>query len=170
MSRSHPAVSPPKPVPLSHLTHTSLFVAVALTVGPGAFHADNGTAESLASSRYTGKISLLRFEGTRPPITASNSSLPGFSAVCWYTGRHFFDHTDADTPLALIAEPVSGTPIEYWVRNKADVATCGNISGKCWHDPLSHLYNDHIVPYKQLGISAIVWDQVSGLEQHCPYE
>ena len=32
---------------------------MALSVGPGHFDADNGTAESLASSAFTGKISLL---------------------------------------------------------------------------------------------------------------
>lgn len=66
----------------------------------------------------------------------------------------------------------SGTPIEYWVRNEADVAGCGNITGRCWNATrvkdrfgrwtgLSHLYNNLIRPLAiaGLGISAIVWDQ-----------
>ena len=70
-------------------------------------------------------------------------------------------------PVGLMLGCVSGTPIEYWVRDKADVAACGNITGRCWNASqspntgLSNLYRTHIQPFVTagLGISAIVWDQ-----------
>ena len=71
---------------------------MGMKVGPAHFHADNGTAEALASSRYTGKISLSTGAG-KPWTTVSNATLPTFSAVCWYSGRHFFDETDGTVPL-----------------------------------------------------------------------
>jgi hypothetical protein len=60
------------------------------------------------------------------------------------------------------------------VRNKADVAACGNITGRCWNaseakEPsgkqkggLAHLHDELIKPFATagLGISGIVWDQV----------
>lgn len=146
---------------------------MALNVGPGHFDADNGTAESLASSAFTGKISLLssfRMEWQN----VSNATLPAFSAVCWYTGKAYYQTHMADgkEPLGLMLGPVSGTPIEYWVRDEADVAGCGNITGRCWNATkvkdhfgrwtgLSHLYNNLIKPFVTagLGISAIIWDQ-----------
>jgi hypothetical protein len=146
---------------------------MALNVGPGHFDADNGTAESLASSAFTGKISLLstfRMEWQN----VSNATLPTFSAVCWYTGKAYYQTHMADgtEPLGLMLGPASGTPIEYWVRDEADVAGCGNITGRCWNATkvkdhfgrwtgISHLYNNLIKPFVTagLGISAIIWDQ-----------
>ena len=90
----------------------SFLDAVAITVGPANFDADNGTAESSASFRYTGKISLL-YNGMWE--TVSNVSLPRFSAVCWYTGKNYFDaamDSDSAEPLGLMLGDVSGTPIE----------------------------------------------------------
>ena len=55
---------------------------MALEVGPGHFSADNGAAEALASSRYTGRISLMTSYYPRWQ-TVSKDTLPRFSAVCW---------------------------------------------------------------------------------------
>ena len=70
-------------------------------------------------------------------------------------------------PLGLMLGCVSGTPIEYWVRDAADVAACGNITGRCWNATVSpgtglaNLYRTDIQPFADagLGISAMVWDQ-----------
>lgn len=150
---------------------------MALHVGPGHFTADNGTAESLASSAFTGKISILLpyIQRFQPWQAVSNATLPTFSAVCWYTGKNYWQKYMAHgaEPLGLMSGPVSGTPIEYWVRNKLDVAGCGNITGKCWNSTeapnpvgrsktgMSHLYNELIRPLTTagLGVSAIIWDQ-----------
>lgn len=55
---------------------------MVLHVGPFDFQADNGTAEAEASSRYTGRISLLKSASSRWR-TVSKRTLPRFSAVCW---------------------------------------------------------------------------------------
>eukprot|EP00912_Choanoflagellata_sp_UC4_P001346 UC4_evm1s832 len=130
----------------------------------GPFHADNGTAEDAASERYTGKISLLSANSMWDSVT--NKSLPSFSAVCWYSGRHYFDSLKVKVPLGLVLGCVSGTPIEYWLRSVDDISQCGNISGRCWNSTvgknsgLSHLYDQFIKPFVPLGgISAIIWDQ-----------
>jgi len=145
---------------------------MVLSVGPGHFDADNGTAESLASSAFTGKISLL--SSYRGWQNVSNTTLPAFSAVCWYTGKAYYNTHMADgtEPLALMLGAASGTPIEYWVRDEGDVAGCGNITGTCWNATrvrdhfgrwtgMSHLYNNYIKPWAAagLGVSAIIWDQ-----------
>ena len=184
---------------------------MALMVGPGHFDADNATAEALASSRYTGRISLVTNYYPHWQ-TVNKDTLPRFSAVCWfvmpvlwgflglenkmlnviffctslyarpscavciilhpmrnirYSGRDLFDSMGGTVPVGLMLGCVSGTPIEYWVRDKTDVATCGNITGRCWNATesentgLSNLYRTHIQPFVAagLGISAIVWDQ-----------
>ena len=56
---------------------------MALMVGPGHFDADNATAEALASSRYTGRISLV-YSYYPHWQTVNKDTLPRFSAVCWY--------------------------------------------------------------------------------------
>ena len=91
-----------------------------------------------------------------------------------YTGKAYYEtHMgDGAEPLGLMLGAVSGTPIEYWVRDEADVAGCGNITGRCWNATrvkdhfgrwtgLSHLYNSHVRPWAAagLGVSAIIWDQ-----------
>jgi hypothetical protein len=84
---------------------------MALSVGPCHFDADNGTAESLASSKYTGKISLNfgvvggQKSALSQWVNVSNATLPEFSAVCWYTGKAYYemmaDHGEAE-PLGLM--------------------------------------------------------------------
>ena len=86
---------------------------------PGAFGSSNGSAEAAASGRYSGKISMLSIETPFPkpmtppwngttcpgwprqsdpecvplPVwnTVSNATVHGFSAVCWYVGKHVFE-------------------------------------------------------------------------------
>ena len=146
---------------------------MVLSVGPGHFDADNSTAESLASSAFSGKISL--FSSYRMQWqNVSSTTLPAFSAVCWYAGKAYYQTHMADgtEPLGLMLGAASGTPIEYWVRDQADVAGCGNVTGRCWNATkvkdhfgrwtgMSHLYNQLIKPLATagFGISAIIWDQ-----------
>ncbi len=126
---------------------------MGMNVGPGKFVADNGTAESAASERYAGKISL-RLDsgpyGMRPgPVdksearrnrgtwySPSNASLPSFSAICWYSGRALYDdHLEAsDTPLGLIVAAVGGSPIEYWMPPMPESEPPGYFQNPCETD------------------------------------
>ena len=108
---------------------------MGLTVGTGpfvsgrsaplyGFHADNGTAESLASTKYTGKIQLKAMCGRptqRPGISPKErtfwfptnpDTLPYFSAVCWYTGKAVFERLGGKVPIGLIQGANGGTAIE----------------------------------------------------------
>ena len=126
---------------------------MGMNVGPGKFVADNGTAESAASERYNGKISL-RLDsgpyGVAPgPVdksearrnrgtwySPSNATLPSFSAVCWYSGRALYDnHLEAtDTPLGLIVAAVGGSPIEYWMPPMPESEPPGYFNNPCETD------------------------------------
>lgn len=102
--------------------------------GPGVFHkpnktafaADNGTTESAASARYTGKIWIREdtndtYMGPKNvwrPV--SPGTIVGFSAVCWYSGKALFEaamarNAGTPVPLGLIAATWGATPIEYWL-------------------------------------------------------
>lgn len=153
-----------------------------------AFAADNGTAESAASGRFTGKIWYR--EDTNDTYVGpkrvwrpvSPATLPGFSAVCWYAGKSLFEQAarDAGTevPLGLIASTWGATPIEYWLpqtdpsdpdKNTCEVdepqcvprfPTRGNVSDSAFFDQ----YVRPLAPYT---VSALIWDQAER-DVKCP--
>ena len=49
-----------------------------------------------------------------PWLGASNTSLPSFSATCWYSGKALYDARPAESrvPLGLIETCWGGTPIK----------------------------------------------------------
>jgi hypothetical protein len=160
---------------------------MGMAVGPGKFVADNGTAESAASARYTGKISLRDDSGPygAPPgpvdpsmarrnrgtwFAPSNSSLPSFSAVCWYSGRALHDdHLAASgTPLGLIVAAVGGSPIEYWMPPMPGSSPPGYFQNPCeLDDPQcdngkndTTFYTEYIhklVPYT---LGGVIWGEM----------
>ena len=170
---------------------------MAMSVGgPGDFHkpnktafaADNGTAESAASARFTGKIwyredtndTYIGPKRVWRPV--SPATLPGFSAVCWYAGKSLFEaareRTGADVPLGLIAATWGGSPIEYWLpqsdpadpnRNACEVdepqcvpkfPLMGNVSD-------SAFFSKYVRPLAPYTVSALIWDQAER-DVKCP--
>lgn len=109
--------------------------------GKPFFSADNGTAEAMAATRYTGQIFIRDDNGPYSPPTepeagggpvlsngrrapnqwsdVTNDTIGSFSAVCWYTGKELFERALAadgePTPTGLIMAAVGGSPIEYWI-------------------------------------------------------
>jgi sialate O-acetylesterase len=47
----------------------------------------------------------------------------GFSALCWYAGKHLYDRLGGRAPVGLIIAAIGGSPIEYWV-DKQTIQTC----------------------------------------------
>lgn len=143
-----------------------------------AFAADNGTAESAASGRFTGKIwyredtndTYIGPKRVWRPV--SPETLPGFSAVCWYAGKSLFEQAaqdaGAEVPLGLIAATWGATPIEYWLPQtnpsdpnknacETDEPQCvpkfplrGNVSD-------SAFFEQYVRPLAPYTVSALVW-------------
>lgn len=156
---------------------------MGLTVGTGpfvagrsaplyGFHADNGTAESMASKKYTGKIQLKAMCGRptqRPGISpkertfwfpTKSDTLPYFSAVCWYTGKAVFEQLGGKVPIGLIQGANGGTAIEVFMP-ASSVAGCERPVTAC-HQNISKYGNLYDVIIGQLGryrVSALLWDQ-----------
>ena len=170
---------------------------MGMAVGPGKFVADNGTAESAASARYAGKIFLRadsghygdppgpgdpgqaarQATGPRPRGTwfaPSNTTLPDFSAVCWYSGRSLYDRALAasGTPLGLIVAAVGGSPIEYWLPPMPGASPPGYFQNPCEDDypqcdngkndtEFYREYIEKLVPYTLGAVShhdiAVIW-------------
>lgn len=155
---------------------------MGLTVGKGpfasgmglpayGFHADNGTAESAAAGRYTGKIRLKAMSGRptqRPGVTPTNAthwfdttpeSLPYFSAVCWYTGRYMFEHMKGKVPVGLILGANGGTAIEVFMPPQA-VTKC-MVPADCHQNvtAFGQLFDKIVTPLGKYRVSAMVWDQ-----------
>merc|ERR1712190_30895 len=89
---------------------------------PGAFQADNGTAEAAAADRYTGSIWLWKQPQSRfnvpkawTPVSSTFLAKDSFSAVCWYTGKSHFERMGGAVPVGLIEAAVGGSPIEFWL-------------------------------------------------------
>ena len=154
---------------------------MGLTVGKGefnskngfqyGFHADNGTAESAAAGRYTGRIQLKAVKGranSRPGATAANAThwfaatpdtLPYFSAVCWYTGKYVYEYLNGSVPVGLILGANGGTAIEVFMPLAA-VAKC-MVPEDC-HQNVSMfggLFDKIVTPLGRYRVAAMVWDQ-----------
>jgi hypothetical protein len=162
--------------------------------GAGAFHkpnkppfsADNGTAESAASGRFTGKIWFR--EDTNDTYKGPKSSwqpvsphtLPGFSAVCWYAGKALYEAAleARGVPLGLIAATVGATPIEYWLPQATpgdpNVNPCETDKPQCVPDfpqlgPTndSSFFRQYVRPLAPTPVAALLWDQAER-DVKCP--
>jgi hypothetical protein len=130
----------------------------------GAFSADDGPAEAARSSKYTGGIWLWQQsqnDKTDSWAEASPETLvkPGFSAVCWYTGKNYYENLGGKVPVGLFEAAVGGSPIEYWLSTES-IAKCETDEPQCddkWPD--SAFYDNQIVALQPYTVGAIVWDQ-----------
>merc|ERR1719162_1289769 len=89
------------------------------------------------------------------PTTLSKSH----SAVCWYTGKNYYERLGGKVPVGLMEAAVGGSPIEYWLSRKS-IAKCETDEPQCDDNlPDSSFYNDQIVSLQPYTVGAIVWDQ-----------
>lgn len=113
----------------------------------------------------------------RPSIpwsVADNTTLPGFSATCWYTAKAILEQRAASpfpdawaVPLGLIASSWGGTPIRAW----ASPAVWGSCEGLYPYPPSlpvgpspsapSTLHNAMLAPLAvgPMRVSSVVWFQ-----------
>jgi len=137
---------------------------MGMQVGPSerGFDADNGTAESAAAGRYTGRI-WLRSKQSRNPnatswFTVTPESLPSFSAVCWYTGKSLFESLGGEVPFGMIMSAVGAHAIESWLSHDS-LSSC-NISTVCIDgQPLSKIWESQIIPMLPFKVGTMIWDQ-----------
>jgi len=55
---------------------------------------------------------------------ASPTSLSdSHSAVCWYTGKNYYESLGGEVPVGLMQASVGGSPIEYWLSSES-IAKC----------------------------------------------
>lgn len=132
---------------------------------PGSFQADDGPAEAARSSKYTGGIwlwkqSQSKYRNPESWAEASPTSLDdGFSAVCWYTGKNYYENLGGKVPVGLFEAAVGGSPIEYWLSSES-IAKCEIDEPQCDDQlPDSSFYDDQIVSLQPYTVGAIVWDQ-----------
>jgi hypothetical protein len=87
------------------------------------------------------------------------TSLPTFSAVCWYAGKALFDWHGGRVPFGLVMGANGGTAIEMFMP-AASVAACG--TPESCHQNVSdygQFYNEIIGRLDAYRVGAIVWDQ-----------
>ena len=162
--------------------------------GAGAFHkpgkppfsADNGTVESAASGRFTGKIWFREdtndtYVGPkRRWMPVAPHTLPGLSAVCWYSGKAIFLGAleAAGTPLGLLVATWGATPIEYWLPQSdpanPNVNSCESDQPQCVSKfPQLGPVNDsaffarYVQPLAPYAVAGLVWDQAER-DVKCP--
>mmetsp|Transcript_72451 Transcript_72451/g.212309 ORF Transcript_72451/g.212309 Transcript_72451/m.212309 type:complete len:498 (+) Transcript_72451:90-1583(+) len=139
-----------------------------MTVNYPIFHADNGTAECKAASRYTGGISLKCVQG-RGNLGVDRSlhwfavtpeSLPYYSALCWYVGKHLYEHHQGQVPIGLIEGENGGTPIEKFITSQS-IAKCGasHSADVCGGEPDQFFYDKIVGALTPYRVGAILWDQ-----------
>eukprot|EP00756_Hemistasia_phaeocysticola_P014060 Hpha_TRINITY_DN15321_c0_g1::TRINITY_DN15321_c0_g1_i1::g.89631::m.89631/K05970/SIAE; sialate O-acetylesterase len=153
-----------------------------------SFSADNGTAENDNAHRYTGRIMIRTNNGKYGLLrgnqwqAVTNESLGAFSAVCWYSGKNFYEAAGLEasgTPLGLIVAAVGGSPIEYWIPPKDpsnpmknpcenDTPQCDNqlTDSQFWGEYMTKMIAPGVsnVGYK---IHLVVWDQAER-DTKCP--
>lgn len=130
----------------------------------GGFQADDGPAEVARSSKYTGGIWLWKqvqsiYSSSESWAEASPTSMGKQSAVCWYTGKNYYESLDGKVPVGLMQASVGGSPIEYWLSSES-IAKCEVDKPQCdtqWPDSTFH--DDQIVSLQPYTVGAIVWDQ-----------
>ena len=89
---------------------------------------------------------------------------PGFSAVCYFTGRDLFDSLGGAVPIGLISSAVSSTAVDQWLP-AVDTASCPalKVANTC-AGIHGCLYNYGIAPLAHaplpLALKAVLWYQV----------
>lgn len=152
-----------------------------MPVGPNnrtGFNGANGTAESAAAGRYTGKIWLASaqrhagWNNSGPSLLVWNAvtpnTLPGFSAVCWYAGKSHYEYFGGKVPVGLMVGAVGGSPIEFWLPKESieiceiDDPPCDDKNNKTD----SQFFNQFIKPLQPYTIGTVIWDQ-GERDVHC---
>ena len=130
---------------------------------------DNSTAEIAAASQYQNihlfnvvhnesNTSISTIAGVWQ--TASNASVPSFSAVCYITGRMLVDwlrnaHTDTEMHIGLIESNIGGTTVHFWAPPEVGMAcnTTGILpwEGECAQHVAGWLWNAMINPISMNG-------------------
>eukprot|EP01051_Picozoa_sp_SAG22_P007291 SAG22_NODE_508_length_9621_cov_30.889414_2_plen_927_part_00 len=91
----------------------------------------------------------------------SATSLPFFSAVCFWFGKSLADELGPDHPIGLLASNLGGTRDEAW-STPAGLASC-NVGGtekpESGTNNVSVLYNAMIHPLFQTTITGAIWYQ-----------
>jgi len=149
----------------------------------------NSTEELQAANTYSATIKVFQVAAavmsndepldnvaiSVPWSPASSSSLPGFSATCWFSAKSVVDGRvyDRDVPVGIIASSWGGTAVKVHASPEAN-AECaalypgGNISAAGSDCGLDHapctpstLYNSMISPFFNgpTSIAAAVWFQ-----------
>ena len=152
----------------------------------------NASAEEQASAQWAGAAYIMQVGGAtsdgtapledlpiRPSIPwsiASNTSLPGFSATCWYTAKEVLTLRAATSPfpdawavpLGLVASSWGGTPIRAWAT-PAVWDACAALypyppgEGQTGPSPStpSTLYNAMLAPLAvgPMRVAGVVWFQ-----------
>jgi hypothetical protein len=159
-----------------------------------SFSADNGTAETAHSGRYTGRI-FVRHQNPQTASAAATAArgvgllthnawndvgpntLGDFEAVCWYAGVSLFEEAGmaaSNMPLGLLAAAVGGSPIEFWLppSDPADpnVSPCGVDRPQCdtsggKND--TQFWREYMAPMTPYTVGALVWDQAER-DVKCP--
>ena len=160
-----------------------------------SFSADNGTAETAQSGRYTGRI-FVRHANANPNHSISQTApgqlgllkhaewndvspdtLGDFEAVCWYAGVSLYEQAGmaaSRVPLGLLVAAVGGSPIEFWIPpsdpDDVNQSPCGVDRPQCdtsggKND--TQFFRDYMLPMAPYTVGSLVWDQAER-DVKCP--
>ena len=82
---------------------------------------------------------------------ASGTSVRGFSATAWYTGKALKQSLLANVPIGLVRSSWGGTTIQSWSSPDA-IGQCPGVT-----ETGSKLFNGMIAPFAGLRFKAVVW-------------
>ena len=152
-------------VQVSVMANASAIVADAARLGAGGLRIMqvSGNVQSSVPLAEWPTSGLVPWQ---PPLgpAGDNSSLLGFSAVCYIAGSVLFDeHLGGTVPVGLLHSSHGGTSIQAWQSSAAAVAECGDASNS-WLT--AALYNSNFAPLAvgPLALKAVYWYQG---EQDC---
>jgi len=147
----------------------------------------NGKEEVAAAGAYTGRISIASLQQpsthTTPPWNGTgcgtyspapnctylpmfnkvsagkNSTVAGFSGLCWLTGKAIFEALGGAAPVGLLVGSVGGTPIEAWLPPGVLGGQCPAEETPCGGADDNALYETLIKPLAPFTMGAMLWDQ-----------
>ena len=155
-----------------------------------SFSADNGTAETAQSGRYTGRIFVRQAPMPANPATeqlgrmkhaewndVTPDTLGDFEALCWYAGVSLYEQAGMAAhrvPLGLLTAAVGGSPIEFWIPpsdpDDVNKSPCGVDRPQCdtsggGND--TQFWREYVLPMLPYTVGALVWDQAER-DVKCP--